>query len=157
MTGTHQSVDNNEDEQHKLGRSPTKAISPQELSLPQKTATRLTSLEPLFHAIHSLFDERDQLMFDTRRSADELDKLLAPVRNALELIDCDLLLNEALYGRSLSNISTKHKVWPIHQKVLPTVDEEGVLRYIHIMEEPDVFSMGIFVFPPGRYVFARYF
>jgi len=147
---TDQSVDNNEDEQHKLGTTSTNSIPLQELSLPERTAAGLTSLEPLFHAIHSVFDKRDRLMFDTCRSTDELDKLLAPVRKAMELIDCDLLLNEALYGRSLSNIATKHKVWPIHQKVLPTVEEEGVLRYIHIMEEPDVFSMGIFVFPPGR-------
>jgi cysteamine dioxygenase len=37
---------------------------------------------------------------------------------------------------------------PIHEKITPSTEDASAVRYLHLSEVPDQYSMGIFVFPP---------
>ena len=86
----------------------------------------------------------------------ELDELLSEVRETLEELDAEKLFREAqeqVQDNQAGGIVDNKKLWPIHDEIIPKLRDDlkdHCIRYIHICEYPKLFSVGIFVFPPGR-------
>jgi len=92
---------------------------------------------------HSTCDGLDSV------SDKELEQHLEPIREALVDIDAVTLLNlkqlsKAQGGASLGPNRRKY-IQPIHNEITPPI--RGI-RYIHIQEVDNCYSIGIFVFPP---------
>lgn len=83
-------------------------------------------------------------------SDNDLRQHLEPIREALSHIDAVALLNlkhlsKANGGAPLIGPNRNQYIQPIHNEITPPT--RGI-RYVHIQEVKDCYSIGIFVFPP---------
>eukprot|EP00980_Cylindrotheca_fusiformis_P005661 scaffold1184_cov132-Cylindrotheca_fusiformis.AAC.82 len=88
-------------------------------------------------------------------SQDLLRKSLQPIMNALERLDAELLLDLKPAGPHQGpRVSPSQYCQPIYDQVEPPMTDltlanpNACVRYVHIAEIPDQYSIGIFVFAP---------
>lgn len=77
---------------------------------------------------------------------DDLEAAFEPIRSFLQNLDAKKLLNLEL-SDSGAILEGETRVMPIHSQIHPLRDD-GALRYLHLAEVPEHYSMGVFVFPP---------
>jgi len=80
-------------------------------------------------------------------SKEELQRIFEPVRKLLEEMDSIAFLNliQCRQGCDGPTIGNGMNVEPIHTKITPP--RKGI-RYLHIIEKPHRYNIGMFIFPP---------
>lgn len=97
--------------------------------------------------------ERSLRMGLAQHTSAQLNQAVAPLIKELENLDASALLSlkPSKDGRgAILDPCRGLTVPPIHESVYPQYNDEGpnIVRYLHVIEVPHKYSIGIFVFPP---------
>lgn len=85
-----------------------------------------------------------------------LSEHLQPLIKALQELPVETALPnlQPVEGENDAGVSLGdgRKVYPIHSLILPSVSDTSNVRYLHVHEDPNLFSSGIFIFPPNAVI-----
>ena len=88
-----------------------------------------------------------------QHTSDELKQAVAPLLASLEKLDAAALLSlNPSNDKGGARLKEGLTVPPIHDRISPSYQGDGetqIVRYIHVKEAPNKYSLGVFVFPPN--------